>query len=283
MLACKDESQSARVEKVVENVAVIAATTLAVAAIAYFFGRRLTKAIQTRRTLIAGFSAAVAASVAIIGVRAFVTDDSKLIDKTVDEARALPLVGLVLDDVPGAEKRLRTSLREELRNPTTQGAPRPLLLMAELRSSHIVPALRASDAADARAVLDARVALMRHLRSTDIASCRELTLVGLHHPGKLDPKGQALMREMLASMEKAYRTGRAALQRGAMPSSPSNAEAAALLSEAGLTVDDFERLANLALQSAEEACDLGIKLNEASRQLPAEKAAPLARYLAAAQ
>lgn len=266
-----------------ENVAVIVTVALAVAAVAYFFGGPRIAPRQTRRTLIAGISAAVAAGAAVFGIQVYVGDDSELIDRTVAEARTLPLVGLVLDNVPGAEKRLRDSLREELRSPTTQGAPRPLLLMAELRATHIVPALRATDAADAQAVLDARIALMRHLRRADIASCRELALVGLHHPDKLDPTGQKLMREMLASMEKAYRAGRAALQNGPAPSSPSDNEAAALLSEAGLTTDDFDKLKNLARQSAEEACNLGIKLNEASRSLPAEKAAPLARYLAAAQ
>lgn len=266
-----------------ENIAVIVAITLAAAAIAHFFGRPRPAPQKTRRTLIAAISAAVATSAAVFGIEAFVDDDTGLIDKTIADARALPLVGLVLDDVPGAEKRLRTSLREELRSPTTQGAPRPLLLMAELRSSHIVPALRATDPADAQAVLDARVALMRHLREVDVASCRELALVGLQHTDKLDATGQKLMREMLATMEKAYRAGRATLQRGATPPSPSDAEASALLSDAGLTAGDFDRLKNLARQSAEEACDLGIKLNEASRKLPAEKAGPLARYLAAAQ
>jgi hypothetical protein len=267
----------------VENIAVIVAVTLAVAAIAHFFGGPRPAPQKTRRTLIAAISAAVAVIAAVFGIEAFVDDDSAVIDKTVADARTLPLVGLVLDDVPGAEKRLRASLHEELRNPTTQGAPRPLLLMAELRSSHIVPALRATDPADAQAVLDARVALMRHLREVDVTSCRELALVGLQHTDKLDATSQKLMREMLASMEKAYRTGRAVLQRGAAPPSPSDAEAATLLTEAGLTSDDFDRLKNLARQSAGEACNLGIKLNETSRKLPAEKAGPLARYLAAAQ
>jgi hypothetical protein len=267
----------------VENIAVIVAITLAVAAIAHFFGRPRPAPQKTRRTLIAAISALVAASAAVFGIEAFLDDDSAVIDKTVADARTLPLVGLVLDDVPGAEKRLRTSLREELRSPTTQGAPRPLLLMAELRSSHIVPALRATDAGDAQAVLDARVALMRHLREVDVASCRELALVGLQRTDKLDATSQKLMREMLASMEKAYRAGRTVLQSGAAPPAPSDAEAAMLLTEAGLTSDDFDRLKNLARQSAQEACDLGIKLNEAARKLPAEKAGPLARYLAAAQ
>ncbi|MBL0900466.1 MAG: hypothetical protein IBJ17_17435 [Reyranella sp.] len=266
-----------------ENIAVIAAITLVAAGIAYILGGPRTALRRTRRTSIAAISAGVAASVAVCGIEALVGEDSELIDKTVAEARTLPLVGLILDDVPDAEKRLRTSLREELRNPTTQGPPRPLLLMAELRSTHIVPALRATDVAEARAVLDTRIALMRHLRGADVALCRELALVGLHQPDKLDPAGQKLMRDMLASMEKAYRAGRLALQRGAAPSSPSDAEAATLLSEAGLTADDFDRLRNLARQSADEACDLGIKLNEASRNLPAHKAALLARHLAAAQ
>ena len=266
-----------------QNIAVIIAITLAVAAIAHFFGPSAPARRKTHRTLIAAISAAVAASVAVFGIEAFVEDDSAVIDKTVADARTLPLVGLVLDDVPGAEKRLRASLREELRTPTTQGAPRPLLLMAELRSNHIVPALRATDPADAQAVLDARIALMRHLRDADISSCRELALVGLQRTDKLDATSQKLMRAMLSSMEKAYRAGRAVLQDGAAPHSPSDAEAATLLAEAGLTVDDFDSLKNLARQSAQDACDLGIKLNEASRKLPAGKAGPLARYLAAAQ
>lgn len=266
-----------------ENIAVIVAIALAVAAIAHFFGSPRPTPQKTRRTLIAAFSAAVAAGAAVFGIEAFVDDHSEVIDKTVADARTLPLVGLVLDDVPGAENRLRTSLREELRSPTAKGAPRPLLLMAELRSTHIVPALQATNAADAQAILDARIALMRHLHEADIASCRELALVGLQRTDKLDATSQKLMREMLASMEKAYRAGRAALQGGAAPPALSDTEAAALLAEAGLTADDFDRLKTLARQSAQEACDLGIKLNEASRKLPTEKADPLARYLAAAQ
>lgn len=266
-----------------ENIAVIVAITLSVSAIAHFFGRPRPAPQKTRRTLIAAISASVAAGVAVFGIEAFVEDDSAVIDKTIADARTLPLVGLILDDVPGAEKRLRASLREELRTPTMQGAPRPLLLMAELRSTHIVPALQATDPADAQAVLDARIALMRHLHEANVASCRELALVGLQRTDKLDATSQKLMHEMLTSMEKAYRAGRAVLQNGAAPPSPSDAEAAALLAEAGLAVNDFDRLKNLARQSAEEACDLGIKLNEASRKLPAGKAGPLARYLAAAQ
>lgn len=267
-----------------ENIAVVVVIALAVAAAAHFFGRSRPALQQTRRTVVAAISAAVAASTAIWGIEALIDDDAALIDKAVAEARTMPLVGLVLDDVPGAEARLRVSMREELRHPTTEGAPRPLLLMADLRSTQIVPALRATDAADAGAVLAARVRMMKYLRDTDLAACRELSLIGLQRADKLDATAQQQMRDLLAAMEKAYRAGRTALKAGAArPPASSDAEARSLLADAGLTRTDFDRLQNLVRLSAEEACDLGITLNEAPGKLPPDKAGPLARYLAAAQ
>lgn len=62
-----------------------------------------------------------------------------------------------------------------------------------------------------------------------------------------------------------------------------DADVAVVLGEAGLTPADFEKLRTLQRLSNEEACDLGIKLNEAPGKLPADKAGSLARYLAAAQ
>ncbi len=78
----------------------------------------------------------------------------------------LPLVGLVLADVPDAETRLRASLREELRNPTTQGAPRPLVLVSELRTAHIVPLARDRRRRRRGCAGRAYRLPMRHLRGT---------------------------------------------------------------------------------------------------------------------
>jgi len=64
---------------------------------------------------------------------------------------------------------------------------------------------------------------------------------------------------------------------------PNDTEARTLLVEAGLTPADFEKLQNLAKLSAEEACELGIRLNGTPSKLPADRAGGLARYLAAAQ
>ena len=134
-------------------------------------------------------------------------------------------------------------------------------------------------------MLAARVALMRHLRGTNVAACRELALIGIQRADRLDSQGQHLMRQMLTAMEKAYRSGRAALTSGAAapPPVPNDTEARELLVEAGLTAGDFEQLQNLAKLSPEEACELGIRLNGTPSKLPADRAGGLARYLAAAQ
>ncbi len=106
------------------------------------------------------------------------------------------------------------------------------------------------------------------------ALARELALIGIQHADRLDPQGQKLMREMLTAMEKAYRSGRAALKPGAAapPPVPNDTDARALLVEAGLTPADFEKLQNLAKLSGEEACELGIKLNATPSKLPPDKA-----------
>lgn len=232
-------------------------------------------------------AAFVAACVALVVAATFYfvsrDGDDTLVEQAMAEARNLPLVGLVLDDVPDADVRLRAALREELRRPTMDGAPRPLLLMSELRATHVVPALRATDTANAHAVLEARLALMRHLKTADPTACRELALVGIQRAERLDATGQALMRNMLAAMEKAYRAGRATLSSGASPPALSDGEAGALLAEAGLEKADFDRLRTLARLSSDDACDLAIRLNETPARLPSGKAASLARYLAAAQ
>lgn len=267
-----------------EKIAVIVVVALVAGGALFLFGRNVSSRQRLIRSGAATIAGALAAAGAVYGLEALTGDDTQMVDNAMTEARTLPLVGLVLADVPDAESRLRTSLREELRNPTTQGAPRPLVLMTELRATHIVPALRATDAADAEGVLAARIALMRHLRGTNVVACRELALIGIQHADRLDPQGQKLMREMLTAMEKAYRTGRAAVKSGAaQPPVPNDTEARALLVEAGLTPADFEKLQNLAKLSGEEACELGIRLNATPSKLPSDKAGGLARYLAAAQ
>lgn len=269
-----------------ESLGIVVGVAVAVGIGLYIRLRSAPTALRMRSALIGVAVAAVVAAAAVYGPRLLSgANDTARADQALAEARTLPLVGLVLDDVPGAEARLRTALQEEIRNPTTKGPPRPLVVMSELRAAHIVPALKASDAADAMAVLAARNALLRYLHSVDLATCRELALTGIQRGDKLDPAGQKLLRDMLAAMEKAYRSGRAAIAASSAASRPvpADADIRTLLAEAGLTDADFEKLQSLARLSNEDACNLAIKLNQAPEKLPEDKRAPLARYLAAAQ
>ena len=119
-----------------ENLGVIIAIAVAVA-VAVFFGTR--RATQTQRLQAAAIGlvvAGVAAAAAMYGLKAMQEsgDDTAAVDQAMASARAMPMVGVVLDDVPGAQDRLREALKEEIRQPTTQGPSRPLKLMSELRT-----------------------------------------------------------------------------------------------------------------------------------------------------
>lgn len=269
-----------------ENLGVIIGVAVAVA-VAVFLGNR--RAAQPRRlwaAAIALVGGGAVAAVVVYGLAALRGggEDAAAIDEAMASARALPMVGLVLHDVPGAEDRLREALREEIRQPTTQGPSRPQKVMSELRSTHVVPALRATDDANAAAAIDARIALLKHLKSTDLVICREFAVTGIQRSDKLDPTGQKLLSDQLATLEKAYRSGRAAKAAGGpAPAVDSDSEVRALLTETGFQPADFDRLARLARLPIEEACDLALKVNDAPSKVPADKRGPLMRYLLTVQ
>ena len=270
-----------------ENLGVIIGVAVAVA-VAIFFGTR--RAAQTQRLQAAAIGmvvAGVAAAAAMYGFKAVHdggSDDALAVDQAMTSARALPMVGVVLDDVPGAQDRLRDALREELRQPTTQGPSRPLKLMSELRTTHIVPALKAADEASAAAAIDARAALLKALQDSDLVVCKEFAVTGIQRSDKLDATGQKLMSDLLAALEKAYRSGRAAKAAGTpAPAVATDGEVRALLAEAGFQPADFEKLGRLARLPNGEACDLALKVNDAPQKVPADRRGALMRYLLTVQ
>ena len=109
-----------------ENLGVIIGIAVAVA-VAIFFGTR--RAAQTQRLQAAAIGlvvAGVAAAAAVYGLKAMRGGgEDQAVDEALASVHALPMVGVVLDDVPGAQDRLREALREEMRQPTTQGPSRP--------------------------------------------------------------------------------------------------------------------------------------------------------------
>lgn len=268
-----------------EKLGVIIGIAVAVAIVIFLRDRRAAQAQRLRAAAIGLVVGGVAAAAAVYGLAALREggEETASIDQAMASARALPMVGVVLDDVPGSEGLLRAALKEEIRQPTAEGASRPLKLMRALRAEYVVPALMATDEASAAATIEARAALLKHLQRTDLVVCKEFALTGIQRSDKLDATGQKLLRDVLAALEKAYRSGRAAKAGGALPAVATAAEARVLLGEAAFGQSDFDKLARLARLSNEDACDIALKFNDAPSMLPADKRGPLMRYLLTVQ
>lgn len=269
-----------------ENLGIVIGIAAAVAIAIFLRNRRVPSAQRLRAALIGLVGAAAVSAAAVFGLAAMheKIEDSATLEQAIASARALPMVGVVLDDVPGSEGLLRAALKEEIHQPTTEGVSRPLKVMRDLRAGYVVPALMAADEASAAAAIEARLALLKNLRRNDLVICKEFALTGIQHADKLDATSQKLMRDLLAALEKAYRSGRAAKAAGTLPPvAMTDAEARALLREAGFAQSDFDKLSRLARLSNEEACDFALKVSEAPASLPTDKRGPLMRYLLTVQ
>ncbi len=226
----------------------------------------------------------IALTVAVMLVVAFVTSGAWMMSKkssgldgAVAELRALPLIGAVMAEVPGTEARLRAAIEEEERSPTRQGPNRAFIVIADLRKNYISPALAAADDASADAVMTARSELAHHLQQANLPACREFSTTGIQHTDKLDPEGQRLFRNVLLAMEAAYRNGRTA---GAQPRPVANDQGfVAMLSEAGFTPVDFQKLGDSLKLSDAELCALQLRMDAAPASLAADNRGAFARYV----
>jgi hypothetical protein len=257
-----------------------------VAIVVFLRARELDRPQRLRSAAIGFAMAAIATGLVVYVVQMLRSsdEDSAVIDQAVASAHALPMVGVVLDDVPGSQQRLREALKEEMHRPTTEGVSRPLKLMRELRADYVVPALRAADEDSAAAAIKARSALLKHLQTTDLPVCKEFALTGIQQTERLDGTGQKLLRDVLAALERAYRSGRSVKSTdSAPPRVVSDAEAHQLLAEAGFTAEEFDKLAHLSRLSEQDACTIALRFNEAPWKVAAEKRGPMMRYLLTVQ
>ena len=192
------------------------------------------------------------------------------------EMRALPLVGVLMADHPDAEARLKAAVEQELKNPSTDGTTRPVVLIADLRRQYILPALRGADDASATAAVAARAALAAYLKKDNPTACREFAAGGIQRPDRLDSEGQRLFRDVLKALETAYRNGRAS---GKPLPMPTRAEILDMLRDAGFQKVDFDRLNAFASLSNEVACDIELKVDQVPPKLPADKRGAFARFV----
>jgi hypothetical protein len=213
--------------------------------------------------------------VAIVGGGWALVRGNSPVDRAFDDVRRLPLIGLAIDNTPGAASRMRKALEEELANPTRAGLSRPASVMADLRRQDIVPALRAADDASALAALGARADFVRYLRRADPAFCRQLALGNLQRPDLLDSEGRQLFGEYVQVLQAAYRSGKVGkpqpfLGRDALTDA---------LKQAGFAKVDFDRLQAFQTLSNEVSCDVEIKVDSAVERMPDQVRGPYARYV----
>jgi len=197
-------------------------------------------------------------------------------ERALAELRALPLIGAVMADNPGAEARLRTAIEEELRKPSQDGTTRPLAMIADLRRQYILPALRSADDASAIAAVAARAALAGYLQRVNPAACREFAAGGIQRPDQLDSEGQRLFRNVLQAVEAAYRSGRAA---GKATQTQSREDILDMLRQAGFEKIDFDRLNAFATLSNDVACQVELKVDQVPAKLAPDKRGAFARFV----
>ncbi|MCW5736787.1 MAG: hypothetical protein KIS73_21865 [Enhydrobacter sp.] len=226
------------------------------------------------QALLIVFAAAVVAAVVGFGANYLLSPSAAEIQRGVDAAKEMPLVGLVIEENPPLEEKLRMVIAEELNNPGQVPSPGSRFGV-EVRQQYIVPTLLAADDASALSAAAGMEKLARYLQMRDPALCRELGLAGLQNANKLDADGKTLLNEALALQEQAYRNGKGGSPKTALKAD----EVRPVLEEAGYTEKDLEQLSSFATLSTADGCAATVKLYGAPRALPTAGGGTLARWL----
>ena len=226
------------------------------------------------RIILIALAAAGVVAVVGFGARYLRAPSSAEVERGVETAKEMPLVGLVIAENPALEEKLRTAIAEELKHPGQVPSPAARFGI-ETRQRYIIPALLAADDDSVLKAAGGMAALAKYLQARDPELCRELGLAGLRNANKLDDDGKILLRQALALQEQAYRSGKG----GPPKTTLKTEEVGRALAEAGSTAKDLEQLDAFATLSTADACAATVKLYAAPRALPPERGASLARWL----
>jgi hypothetical protein len=257
--------------------ATIVGIAAAVAVAAWLHARKPAGMGRALQLVVIAAVAAVSAAATGFGLKYVTTqDNAAAVEEALQVVREAPLVGLVLKENPEVETRFRRAIEAEINNPTGNGPQRTFAVGSEVRRDIIVPALRNADDASALGAIKAMQAFVKYLQGTDPALCKEFGLIGIQNPTRLSSDGGALFRRSLTAQEEAYLNGRA---RPAAPQKLTDQEVSSLLTEAGYTAADFEKVVGLARLSDADGCAIIAKLYAAPTLLPPARGGMLARYL----
>lgn len=197
------------------------------------------------------------------------------VETALADIRRVPLIGPVMAERPDVEKRMRAAIEEELRSPSQGSLSRPYGLVTDIRRQYVVPTLRNADDATSITAVAARAEFARYLRGLDTAACRQFALGTLQRPDLLDADGQRLFREVLQTLEAAWRSGKV----GKPKPSLNRDELTAILQQAGFTRADFDRLNTFKTLSNDVSCDVELKVDSVLPLLPEDKRGSFARSI----
>lgn len=234
----------------------------------------ITRSRKIGQTILIVLAAAVVAAVIGFGANYLRGPSSADIDRGVETAKEMPLVGLVIAENPALEEKLRAVIADELENPGQVPSPGSRFGV-EVRQRYIIPTLLAADDDSALNAAAGMEALAKYLQTKDPALCRELGLAGLQNANKLDTDGKILLKQALALQEQAYRNGKGGSPKAALKTD----EIRRVLGEAGYVEKDLEQLSTFATLSTADGCAATVKLYGAPSALPTARGGTLARWL----
>ncbi|HTE80110.1 MAG TPA: hypothetical protein VK634_05390 [Reyranella sp.] len=234
----------------------------------------ITRSRKIGQTILIVLAAAVVAAVIGFGANYLRAPSSADVERGVEAAKEMPLVGLVIAENPALEEKLRAVIADELKNPGQVPSPGSRFGV-EVRQRYIIPTLLAADDDSALKATGGMEVLAKYLQTKDPALCRELGLAGLQNANKLDADGKVLLKQALALQEQAYRNGKAG-----SPKTPlKTEEIGRVLGEAGYTDKDLEQLSTFEKLSTVDGCAATVKLYGAPRALPTARGGTLSRWL----
>lgn len=234
----------------------------------------ITRSRKIGQTSLIVLAAAVVAALIGFGANYLRAPSFADIDRGVETAKEMPLVGLVIAENPALEAKLRAAIADELEKPGQVPSPGSRFGV-EMRQQYIIPTLLAADDDSALNAAAGMEALAKYLQVKDPALCRELGLSGLQNANKLDTDGKVLLKQALALQEQAYRNGK----RGSPKAALKTDEIGRVLGEAGYIEKDLEQLSTFATLSTADGCAATVKLYGAPRALPTARGGTLARWL----
>jgi hypothetical protein len=234
----------------------------------------ITRPRKIGQTVLIVLAAAVVAAVVGFGAQYLRAPSSADVERGVEAAKEMPLVGLVIAENPALEEKLRAVIADELKNPGQVPSPGSRFGV-EVRQRYIIPTLLAADDDSALKATGGMEVLAKYLQTKDPALCRELGLAGLQNAAKLDADGKVLLKQALALQEQAYRNGKAGSPKAPLKTE----EIGRVLGEAGYTDKDLEQLRMFEKLSTVDGCAATVKLYGAPRALPTARGGTLSRWL----